>query len=264
MSRPEQHGAYSFLVYYLVFVIWKKIFILPSLLTLLIIFFGIFPDFDTLYWIIKNRKAKNSSTGYQHHFHYWTHWPLSYTPLIIALGFSIIFNLYIEYFLVPVIGIYIGHFTFDSISSGDGIMWGKIPWKKERFARYINLFRSTSDGYHGRYWDVRYRKTLICKIGYVAVIITIILICFFQICIFFQNLNLDGWYLFSVIFLFVMLIFGLKRSPKLYLEEPPEGRYADYRISSEYINGLSEKNRNKHVKKYFNLLKSKGILAKIK
>jgi hypothetical protein len=107
MSRPEQHGAYSLIIYYIIFVIWKKTFILPSLLTLLIIFFGIFPDFDTLYWIIKNRKAKNSGTEYQHHFHYLTHWPLSYAPLVIALVFNMIFNFYIEYFLVPVIGIYI-------------------------------------------------------------------------------------------------------------------------------------------------------------
>jgi hypothetical protein len=61
-----------------------------------------------------------------------------------------------------------------------------------------------------------------------------------------------------------MLLLGLKKSPKLYLEEPPEGRYADYRISIKYINGLSEKNRNKHIKKYLDLLKSKGILVKLK
>lgn len=264
MSRPEQHGAYSLIIYYIIFVIWKKNFILPSTLMLFIIFFGIFPDFDTLYWLIKNRKAKKSGTEYQHHFQYWTHWPLSYTPLVIALVFSIVFNFYIEYFLVPIIGIYIGHFIFDSISSGDGIMWGKIPWKKERFARYINLFRSISDGYHGRYWDERYRKTLVCKIGYATVIIAIVLICFFQIYTSFENLNLDGLYLFSIIFLLVMLIFGLKKGPKLYLEEPPEGRYADYRISIEYINGLSEKNRKKHIEKYSSLLKSKGALPKIK
>ncbi|MFW9946790.1 MAG: hypothetical protein ACFFDX_08170 [Candidatus Odinarchaeota archaeon] len=259
MSRPEQHGAYSLIIYYVIFMIWKKTFILPPLHTFLIILFGIFPDFDTLYWIIKTHKSKNSGTEYQHHFHYWTHWPLSYTPLVIALGFSIIINFYIEYFLIPVIGIYIGHFIFDSISSGDGIMWGKIPWKKERFAPYINFYRRFSDGYHGRYWDVRYRKTLICKIGYVAVIIAIVLICLFQI----YTINVDGWYLFSIIFLFVMLLLGLKRSPKLYLEEPPQGRYADYRISIKYINGLSEKNRNKHITRYLDLLKSKGILVKL-
>ena len=171
---------------------------------------------------------------------------------------------------MPVIGIYCGHFLFDSISCGDGLMWGKIPWKRGRYARYINLMPARVDGYHGVYWEARYRKTLISKIGNVAVLLSIIIIFIFQINSIIEHFNdgnppgISGYFLFPIIFFIIALRIGLKKPSAKALEEPPEGRYADYRVNLNYINGLSKKNQKKHLEKYSVLLEKKGIMEKIK
>ena len=54
-----------------------------------------------------------------------------------------------------------------------------------------------------------------------------------------------------------MLFLGLKFTSKKWQQEPPEGRYSDYRIKEKYINGLSEKNRRLHLMKYSVLLENK-------
>jgi hypothetical protein len=150
------------------------------------------------------------------------------------------------YFLIPIIGIYYGHFVFDSISTGDGIMWGKIPWKKGHYAQYVNLFSSKTDGYHGIYWNVRYRKTIFFKLGLIVVIISTVII----LVLIFTAENFDIFYLISIIYLISFSLSGLKKYPEQYSREPPEGRYADYRRNPKYIEGLSERNRKKLLKKY--------------
>ncbi|MHA1294597.1 MAG: metal-dependent hydrolase, partial [Promethearchaeota archaeon] len=176
MARPEHHAAYAFLSYYLLYSIFIGQ-IIPGWAVFLVIFFGIFPDFDGLYWIIKKKGEIN--TEFQHHLYYWTHWPLSYIPCIIIFFLSLTFNFYPIYFLIPVVGIYCGHLIPDSISTGDGVMWGKIPWKKKRYARYINLFSNKTDGYHGHYWEARYRTTITFKIGRIASIFSLIILVVF-------------------------------------------------------------------------------------
>ncbi|MGV9173139.1 MAG: hypothetical protein ACOC4M_17895 [Promethearchaeia archaeon] len=271
MARADHHGAFAFLIYYIVWLIFYSdgSFILPRYLVFLSVIFGVFPDFDTLYYIAKKRGEGKIDTQFQHHLMFWTHWPISYLPLIVIFIVSAIFNFYSEYFLTPVIGIYCGHLFFDSISCGDGIMWGKIPWKKDRYSPFINLCKGKADGYHGVYWEARYKKTQICKIGNIAVISAIILISTFQIVTIIEYLSIpnspgiSGYYLAPIIFLIIGLVHGLREIPEKYLKEPPQGRYADYRINIRYIDGLSKKNRQKHIRKYKSLLKENNLLEKL-
>jgi len=271
MARTEAHAAYGFLTYYLIYIIWMGTFLMPRYLTFLACFFGIFPDLDAVYWVIKKRdkgfEGKQSiDTEFQHHLYFWTHWPISYSPLILIFIISLIFNFYPEYFLVPVISIYCGHLIPDSISCGDGLMWGKIPWKKDRYARYINLWSNKTDGYHGIWWEARYRQTIWFKIGSIAVIASIIIILMLYINEILQvlpGLAISGYYILPLLFLSGALIIGFKKIPEDNLKEPPEGRYADYRVNLKYINGLREKNRKKHIEKYSELFKEKGIIEKI-
>ncbi len=247
MARTEHHSSYAFLLYYLIYMLWKGP-IMPGWVVFLIIFFGLLPDLDGIYWKLK--KKGEMDTHFQHHLYYWTHWPISYTPLLLLFVVCVILNFYPEYFLIPVIGIYGGHLIPDSISTGDGIMWGKKPWKKGSYARYINLFSCKTDGYHGRYWNLRYRSTIFFKIGTAAVIVSAIVILYFQIVV----KVISGFYVFALIFFSVTLVKGLQKIPSEFYNEPPEGRYADYRKNSAYINGLSEKNKARHMKKYANIL----------
>ncbi|MHA1147450.1 MAG: hypothetical protein ACTSR8_04330 [Promethearchaeota archaeon] len=264
MSRIEQHSAVSFLIYYIIWLLWKKTWIIGGeyrFIVFLIVFFGLFPDLDTIIFGIKYKKnARILSDQFQHHYTSPMHWPLLYTPFIVLFILSLIFNFYPEYFLVPVIGIYLGHFLMDTIACGDGIMWGKIPWKKKRYARFISVWAYKTDGYHGLYWDARYRQTKINKIGDIAIIISFIIILFFQLdssIYHFQIKNppgISGYYVAPLIY-FILAGLARKnhRDPK-YLKEPSNGRYNDYRIDPTYINGLNEKNHQKHLIKYSHLL----------
>ena len=247
MARIEHHSSYAFLLYFLVYLVWKGT-IIPGWAVFLILFAGLFPDLDTIYWIFKKKGKMN--TEFQHHLYFWTHWPISYVPLIFVFVISVLFNFYPEYFIIPVIGIYFGHLLLDSIATGDGVMWGKIPWKKKRYARYVNLFSRKTDGYHGRYWEARYRKSIFFKLGHLAAITSIIIILVFQIIYTF----IDVFYIISIVYLLVSIIIGLRKVPAEFYKEPPKGRYADYRKNPDYINGLSEKNRENHLKKYSNML----------
>ena len=246
MARIEHHAAFAFLSYYLIYYFWQNS-IVPGWIVLLTIIFGVLPDLDIIYWKLKGGKI---DTQFQHHLYYWTHWPISYFPILIIFLISLIFDFYPEYFLIPVISLYIGHFIPDSISTGDGIMWLKLPWKKKRFARYINLFSSKTDGYHGTFWEARVKKTLFLKFANIAVISAIIIIFILLI----ESSFLNFFYLISLCFLLFSFLYSFRKIPKHFLKEPPEGRYSDYRVNMDYINGLSEKNKKKHYIKYSNLL----------
>ena len=273
MAKIEHHAAYAFLIYYFVWILWKGTFIISGeyrYIVFLVVLFGILPDFDGIYWFAKQRsKPQIDTTEFQHHLYYWTHWPLSFSPLIILFVFSLIFNFYPEFTLVPVIGIYGGHYVFDSISCGDGLMWAKIPWRKGQYGRFINLLPDGSDGYHGVHWEARYRKTFIGRLGNIAVILSLAIISYFLIYTMIEYLSISesigisGYYVMPIIFFIVMLYVSNKEVPKN-LKEPKEGRYADYRINLKYINGLSEKNRRKHIVKYKTLLEERGIMEQLK
>jgi len=258
MSRIEHHSAFGILFYYIIYIIWTKSLILPTHYFNMIIYFSLFPDFDAIYYFLKSKGRLKLTMEYQHHLNSLTHFPLIFSPVIIIFVISVITNFYPLYFLIPVIGIYCGHFIIDTIASGDGIMWGKNPFRRKKYTRFFNKYCDTTDGYHGRYWDARYRKTKIAKIGNYTVILVLIII-FFHVLNLYLSINLSSRYprssLFSLIFFFlIFLYFGLKNPKEKWLKEPPEGRYADYRVNLNYIDGLSEKNRKKHITKHQRLL----------
>ncbi len=258
MSRIEHHSAFGFLLYYLIYIIWTRSLIVPSYYFSAIIYFSLLPDFDAIYYFFKGKGRLKLTMEYQHHLSSLTHFPLIFSPIIIVFIISVIINFYPLYFLIPVVGIYCGHFIIDTIASGDGIMWGKNPFSRKKYTRFFNKYCDKTDGYHGRYWDARYRQTKIAKVGNYAVILVLIIIIFHVWNLYLSN-NLSSRYprssLFSlIIFFLIFLYFGLRRPKEKWLREPPEGRYADYRVNMNYINGLSEKNRKKHMQKHQELL----------
>lgn len=259
MSRLEHHSAFGILLYYLIYIIWARSLIVPSYYFNVIVYFSILPDFDAIYYFFKSKGRLKLTMEYQHHLHSLTHFPIIFSPIIIIFIISVILNFYPFYFLIPVVGIFFGHFLLDSIASGDGIMWGKNPFKRRKYTVFINKYSDKTDGYHGRYWDARYRQTKMFKIGNIVIILVLLIIILH---IFNLYLTFDPSFrsprssLFSLILFFIIfLYFGLRSPREKWLKEPPEGRYSDYRVNMRYINGLNEENRKKHIEKYQGLMK---------
>lgn len=263
MSRIEHHGAFGLLIYYIIYVMSTGSLIIPSNYFHAIVYFSVLPDLDAIYYFIKSKGRLKLTMEYQHHLNSLTHVPLIFSPVIIVFIISLIINFYPLYFLMAVVGIYGGHFLLDTIASGDGIMWGKNPFKRKKYTRFINKYCDKTDGYHGRYWDARYRQTKTFKIGNYAVIIASTIIFFHIINLYLATdltsrsprSSLFGLILFFLIFLY----FGLRKPAEKWLDEPPESRYSDYRVNMKYISGLSEKNRRKHMEKYQGLLEDKNV-----
>ncbi|MHA1368523.1 MAG: metal-dependent hydrolase [Promethearchaeota archaeon] len=229
------HASYSFLVFSTI-----SYFLLHSIPTggmcFLALLFGVFPDFDGIYWRIKKgKKAIEDTNTFQHHLYYPTHWPVSYIPILILTIFVFAFNFYPLYFLAITVGVY-SHLIFDSISCGDGMNWG-APWGR----RFINLFSEKTDGYHGLYWSARYKKTIFFKIENIAALISIFLL------ITYIFLRPSGWilYVVGIVGIVGFMISGFKPIDEKYLQEPPGGRYNDYRMIPEFYNKLPEKNKEK-------------------
>lgn len=258
MSRIEHHSAFGILFYYIIYIIWSGSLIIPSYYFNALVYFSILPDFDAIYYLIKGKGRLKLTMEYQHHLNSLTHFPLIFTPVIIVFVVCVILNFYPLYSLISVVGIYGGHFLIDSMASGDGIMWGKNPFKRRKYARFINKYSDKTDGYHGRYWDARYRQTKMFKIGSIAVILVLIIISLHIInlyLMFDSSLRSPRGSLFGLILFFlIFLYFGLRSPREKWLKEPPEGRYSDYRVNVKYINGLNEENRKRHIEKYQRLL----------
>ncbi len=235
------HGSYALLLYSLI--AWLAWGVLPTgIMAFFAVIFGISPDFDGIYY----RLAKKGEIGndFQHHLYFWTHWPLSYLPLVILFTISAIFQFYPYIFAIPMIGIY-SHMIFDSMGCGDGLMWGKIPWKKDQFARYVNLFSSRTDGYHGGYWSVRYRKTIFFKIENIAALGCIVLLVYIA-----RSYGIDGWVVIAIMAFVGFILSGFtKLDPKFYAE-PENGRYADYHVYPVYVEWYRQKYGTEPPKKY--------------
>ncbi len=264
MSRIDQHSAFGFLMYYLIYILWTGSLLIEPELVGLIALFSMVPDLDVFYVF---RILDIADPNFQHHFRSKMHNPLNYTFFIAIFIGALIFRFYPLYFLAAMLGVY-SHFFFDSFASGDGIMWGKNPFKKNHYGRFVNLFSTRTDGFHGFYWYVRYHETVICKFGNACVLISAIIVQTLEIysaTYFVFNLIGNILYILVVVYFILGLILGSKKhyllTSKLeeLLKEPPNGRYQDYRINPNYINGLSEKNRKKHLKKYSHLLRNKEI-----
>ncbi|MHA1679890.1 MAG: metal-dependent hydrolase [Promethearchaeota archaeon] len=225
------HASYSFLTYILFF---QLIFnaVPPGLLCFLSLLFGMFPDIDGLFWRLLKRRAQEDNS-FQHHLYYPTHWPVTYTPLVAMTVVSFIFDWFPSYFLVLTWGIYC-HLIADSVSCGDGMNWG-APWGR----RFINLFSKKTDGYHGNYWGVRYRRTVFFKLENVAAVCSIAILAFLMI----NGSAGYAWYILGIAGLALLIITGFIPIDKEFEREPPGGRYDDYRKIPEYYNRLPEKKK---------------------
>ena len=220
------HGSSSFLLYHLIYYLWFHTIPLP-IVSLLAFICGILPDFDGIYWKLKGKKYDHT---FQHHLKFWSHWPLAYFPLVILFVVALVFDFYPQYVLLPVLGVYL-HFIADSACCGDGMMWGKNPWKKGSFAPFINLFSAKTDGYHGMYWEFRWKQTKMFKIGLVMLFSSILLTAWFWII----SQRFSFSYLLLCVIYFSLLVVSFKLIPEEYRKEPPNGRYADYRKDPEYL-----------------------------
>ncbi|MFX0103633.1 MAG: metal-dependent hydrolase [Candidatus Hodarchaeota archaeon] len=228
------HSSYSFLIYSLVSVVFLGE--TPTMgLCVLSLLFGMIPDIDGMYWKVKN-KSKKTDNSFQHHLYYPTHWPITYTPLVAWTIITYFIDFYVPYFLALVVGIYGGHLLFDSISCGDGMNW-LAPWGK----KFVNLFSSTTDGYHGPYWSTRYRRTIFFKLENIAAIASILLLVIFY-CLRPKN---EILLILGILVVASNMIGGFMPIEKEYENEPPGGRYNDYRKLPEYQANLSAKQKER-------------------
>ncbi|MHA1732266.1 MAG: hypothetical protein ACTSU5_09995 [Promethearchaeota archaeon] len=235
------HGSYAFLIYSLV--AWLAWGIVPTgAMAFWVVFFGICPDFDGIYYRLA--KKGEIDNDFQHHLYFWTHWPISYTPLVLAFVLSLALGWYPHIFAIPVVGIYC-HMLFDSIGCGDGLMWGKVPWKKDQFARYVNLFSSHTDGYHGGYWTYRYRKTVYFKLENVAACCSIVLVVLIS-----TVHGFDAWVFLTILGFVGFIASGFTKIDPKYASEPPNGRYDDYHVHPAYVAWYEKKFGHPPVKKY--------------
>lgn len=231
--NSTMHAVVSYLIYNLVYWLWIGSLASP-LAGMGAIFFGILPDLDGIYYSIKKKNTVHGM-DFQHHLYSWFHWPICWFPLIVVFLLSLIFKFYPQFFILPMLGVYL-HLIFDSASCGDGMMWGH-GFKKQDFGRYINLFSRKTDGYHGNYWAIRYRTTIFYKIENILALISIILIIY--------NIYTTRIFIISgCLSIFGILFFiaeGLFSIDNKYRAEPPEGRYADYRKNKEYLEWMNKK-----------------------
>ncbi|MEX2725893.1 MAG: metal-dependent hydrolase [Candidatus Sigynarchaeum springense] len=221
------HASYSFLIFSAV-----SFFLLGTVpgggASVLAILAGMLPDIDGLFWKLSHL-GKKSGMEFQHHLMYPTHWPVFYLPLVAISIIAWLAGFYPMHFLAITLGVY-SHLVFDSISCGDGMNWG-APWGR----RFINLFSSKTDGYHGLYWAARFRTTIFFKIQMVAAAIAAGLLAWFA------SMYISDVFLYvaGIAVLVVVAIMDLLPVPKEFKQEPPEGRYYDYRLKPGYYERLS-------------------------
>ncbi len=240
------HASYSFFIYLVIlrlaWQIWPNgIMCLGGLIA------GISPDFDGIYHAII-KKGDINDQNFQHHLHYWTHWPSSYFPVVIIVVFSLIFDFYPQYAIIAIVGPG-SHLVFDSISCGDGMMWGAAWWKIKRgeFGKFTNLDSKKTDGYHGQYWSARYRQTKYYILENIAAGGVIVFLVYFAL-----NGALDFPLIISFLFIsgsVVVSFFGVEAK---YKQEPPQGRYADYHVYPPYVAWYQKKYGTLPPKKYGN------------
>jgi len=154
------HASYPTLIFIAAETLISSQYSLQDLLIL--IFFSIFPDLDFIFYKFIKKGSFNSN--FQHH-KWLTHWPIIYSPLLIALAFFPSFKL-----LLITYGIY-SHLIMDTFLAGDGIMW-LYPFSK----KFFNLFAEKTTNNHGKDWFNIYKKMLIYKIDILAFVIVLLVI----------------------------------------------------------------------------------------
>ena len=106
------HASYPSLLFIIVAKLFDIQFSLFDLLIL--VFFSILPDLDFLFHKFIKRQKYNSN--FQHH-KWFTHWPITYVPLLILLFFFPGLKLFLICY-----GLF-SHLVLDTFLAGDGMMW---------------------------------------------------------------------------------------------------------------------------------------------
>lgn len=154
------HASYPSLLF---IIITRLLYIQYSLSDLLIlIFFSILPDIDFLFY--KFIKRKKYDSNFQHH-KWFTHWPITYVPLLILLLFFPSLKLFLICY-----GLF-SHLILDTFLAGDGMMWF-YPFSK----KFFNIFAKKTNNHHGPEWFNIYKKIFIWKIDILAFAVLLIMI----------------------------------------------------------------------------------------
>ena len=159
------HASYPSLLFIIVAKLFDIQFSLFDLLIL--VFFSILPDLDFLFHKFIKRQKYNSN--FQHH-KWFTHWPITYVPLLILLFFFPGLKLFLICY-----GLF-SHLVLDTFLAGDGMMWF-YPFSK----KFFNLFAQKINNHHGQEWFNIYKKMTIWKIDIVAFIVLLFAILLIKI-----------------------------------------------------------------------------------
>ncbi len=131
---------------------------------LILMFSAAYPDLDYIFnWIVRKGKFDFNAE----HRKWFTHWPVTYLPLLVLLYFHPSLTL----FLIC-LGIY-SHFVLDTFFAGNGLMWF-YPLKK----KYYNLLSGKTKGYYGKEWFNLYKKMFIYKVDLLSFVVLLVMLIF--------------------------------------------------------------------------------------
>lgn len=162
------HICVSYLIYHLI----CFLFLAPPTIfqTIIMIIFGVLPDFDQLYLPIYFRFKKDipPEKKTQHHS-FAGHYPLIYAPIAISFLLPFAFPSWFPFHFIFAINLaLLIHFILDTICVSDGIRWF---WPKScRQVRFLTPQNLRDQ--HGLYYMKEYRKTYIFKIEIILLILS--------------------------------------------------------------------------------------------
>jgi len=150
----------------LFFITIAKLFNIEYSLThlLVLMFFSMYPDLDYFFHALISKKKISFNVP---HRKWFTHWPITYTPLLVLLYFFPSLTL-----SLICLGIY-SHFILDTFFSGDGLRW-LYPFSK----KYFSFFGGKTKGYYGIEWFNIYKKMFIYKADILSFIALLIILIF--------------------------------------------------------------------------------------
>jgi len=117
----------------------------------------VLPDLDFLFY--KFVKKGRYDSNFRHR-QWFTHWPITYAPLLVLLFFFPSFKLFLICY-----GLF-SHLILDTFLAGDGMMWF-YPFSKE----FFNLCAKKTNNHHGREWFDAYKGMAAYKIDILSFIV---------------------------------------------------------------------------------------------
>ena len=136
---------------------------------LLLILFSILPDIDlVIHWVQTRITGIKFNPGINHHL--WpSHWPITYTPLLLALLIWPNTTL-----LLMTFGIY-SHLILDTIACSWGIMWF-YPFSKHWYNYFSLKFKGINDGL---LWRRKWNTTTFHLVEMISLFLVAVHILFF-------------------------------------------------------------------------------------